>query len=212
MPVRTLARAILLPTLLIGVFAGSAKADAVYTYTGSTFVFTQGVYTQADRITGNFVLPSSFVPTIFGAGLNNSFGPVSYSFTDGHQTLTQYNSTATFEASASSNGTLGFTQMVNGSYFGSWLVDIQTPTSGILIHVDGDWYMQSWMGGAGPSGWHPCGSTYCFNDPTIPTAWNDSGIIGGGLGTWTVRTPEGGTTALFLLAGLIILGALIRLK
>jgi hypothetical protein len=121
---------------------GSAKADSIYTFAGNTFVLVQGVYTQTDRITGNFVLPSSFVPSIFGAGLNNPFAPVSYSFTDGYQTLTQYNSTATFEASASSNGTLGFTS-VNGS----WLVAIQTPASGIFIRADGD------LGYAGMDGW-----------------------------------------------------------
>jgi hypothetical protein len=74
----------------------------------------------------------------------------------------------------------------------------------------GDYQMISWIGGATPSAYHPCnsGTALCYDDPTIST----DTILGldnrapGLPGTWTVqRVPEGGTTALFLFAGLACL-------
>ena len=152
---RAFARAIFFAVLLLGVFVASAKADTVYSYVGDTFRFVQGVYTQVDRITGSFVLSGSFVPVaVTGPQLVTS-SVVSYNFTDGHQTLTQSNSTGTFRVGFF-NGTLVVPGTAGAN--GWWVVDLHTPTSGIVTDSIGDYQMISWIGGAAPSAYHACNS------------------------------------------------------
>jgi hypothetical protein len=212
---RTSAQAILFALLV-----ATAEADTVYNYVGDAFGLIQGVYTPLDRIIGSFVLSDTFVPT---PGLEHTItqGVVSYSFTDGHQTLTQANSTGSFSAGAYSNGTLAITPTANGYGLfsdGWWDVNIRTPTSGIQLSFQGDWSIDAWMGGSAPSSFHVCsgtGSTFCFDDPTISTAHIDSFYVGNLPGKWSVQVPEEGSTALFLfasLAGLTILTRFIGLK
>ena len=209
---RAFARGIFFAVLLIGVFVASAKADTVYSYVGDTFRFVQGVYTQVDRITGSFVLSGSFVPVAVTGPQLVTNGVVSYNFTDGHETLTQSNSTGTFRVGFF-NGTLVVPGTAGAN--GWWVVDLHTPTSGIVTDSIGDYQMISWIGGATPSAYHACnsGTALCYDDPTIST----DTILGldnrapGLPGTWTVqRVPEGGTTALFLFAGLACLTILPR--
>jgi hypothetical protein len=205
---------------LIGGFAAPAKADTVYTYTGDTFMFAQGAYAPGDRITGSFVLSGSFVP-IIEIGPQSVAGFVkSYSFTDGHQTLTQANSTATFRVPFDFNGfpidpdnTLG------------WQIDLRSLAAGISTdagpYLGGDYIMYTWTGAAAnPIVWNCAGGSpfpiECHFDPAISVALinatGPSNIYGGLPGTWAMQIPEGGSTALFLLAGLTILTPFIGLK
>ena len=96
-----------------GLVSGSVVADTIYTYTGDAFVaawvlgpLSVGVYTPADRITGSFTVGDGFIPGRLAIGAAFTYGPfgpdravvdgvLDYAFTDGHQTLTKRNSTAT---------------------------------------------------------------------------------------------------------------------
>ena len=144
---------------------------------------------------------------------------MSYSFTDGHQTLTQDNSTGGF--SVGFNYTTSAPLMPGGvgtGVGGWWMADMRTLTSGISTFFGGDYQTTSWIGGAQPSSYHYCGGpTLCYDDLSVSTA-NISGLAGGTRGTWTmdrVAMPEAGGTALFLftnLAGLAILALFVGLK
>jgi hypothetical protein len=216
---RTFPRGVFFALLLIGVFVTSAEADTVYSYVGDRFTFAQGVYSAGDRITGSFVLSDSFLPTVglIGVGPQSVTNFVeSYSFTDGHQTLTQSNSTGTFKMPFTTDGTL----VVPGSAPGAigspyWSVSIQTPTSGIQTASLGDYYITAWTGSPQPTS--GCGGlpAICYIGPAGSTAVID-GVAPypfiGLPGTWTVhRVPEGGTTVLFFFAGLVGLTILPRL-
>jgi len=121
-----LSRAVVLALVLLPVAAVPASANPIYTdtsllytYTSLPFFFVAGHYTgvvpglyptpvtddgTADRITGSFVLSDSFVG-VSGVGPQSiTAGVVSYSFSDGHQTLTEKNSTATFGLSWGPDG------------------------------------------------------------------------------------------------------------
>jgi hypothetical protein len=83
--------------------ATGARADTfTYTYTGNDFTTFSGPYTGSDKVTGTVVLsaplPANLPPTTDETALL-----VSYSFSDGVQTLTNLNSAAdvfSFETSA----------------------------------------------------------------------------------------------------------------
>jgi hypothetical protein len=65
-----------------------ANADTIYTYTGNGFTSNSGSFTDADSVTGTIDLA-------IGLGDNSGLveiSPVSYSFSDGVQTLTNSNS------------------------------------------------------------------------------------------------------------------------
>ncbi|PYN14117.1 MAG: hypothetical protein DME06_05470 [Candidatus Rokuibacteriota bacterium] len=104
-------RIVLLTLTLQLVVAATASADELYTYTSYPFFFVAGDYTgvvpalypnpvtdngTANRITGTFVLSDSFVGITQGGPQPVTAGVVSYSFSDGHQTLTNNNSTGKF--------------------------------------------------------------------------------------------------------------------
>jgi PEP-CTERM motif len=64
------------------------RAEVIYTYTGNDFTTVQEGYSTSDRVTGEIILSSAlpdnatdFAPTV-----------ISYSFTDGIQTMTNLNS------------------------------------------------------------------------------------------------------------------------
>jgi hypothetical protein len=201
---RTFARTVCFTVLLTGVFVASAEADTVYTYTGDKFRYAQGAYLPGDRITGSFTLSDSFVPSMVNGAQPISF--TNYSFTDGHQTLTQSNSTAIFDMSINGSGQI----IIPGTPFDihtPWGFNIRTPTSGIWATNGGDYGMIAWMGSATRPGM--CDTTpvtICGVDPTISMAMivgTGDQTVSGLPGTWTVQTvPEGGTTTLFLFAGL----------
>jgi hypothetical protein len=80
----------------------AARADAVYTYTGQDFTFANAPYTTSDSVTGELTFSSPL-----GADLSlQQELPVSYSFSDGVETLNQMNSSlspAALETDASGN-------------------------------------------------------------------------------------------------------------
>ena len=189
-PMRPIARAVFFVLLLTIVFVGSSRADTLYSYVGDTFTFVQGVYAQGNQITGSFVLSSSFVPG-GGAGIENVTNFVtSFCFTDGHQTLTQANSTAVIEVGFNFNGTplLPGSSGVNGW----WYVDITTPSGVILTElVNGDYQTHASIGSS-------LAEILSLNGNLYP----------GSEGSWTMQgvpVPEGGTVALYLLLGLATL-------
>lgn len=68
--------------LAFGLCASSANAAVTYVYTGQTFSFIRGAYTATDRVTGSLTVAEEL--TTPGA-----FTPLSYSFSDGYQTITE---------------------------------------------------------------------------------------------------------------------------
>src|SRR5438552_5969050 len=156
-PMRLGALALVLFVLCLSVVP--AHADTVYTYTGDyfgTFVYNgqprvAGVYTTADRITGSFTVADGFVPgftsggaTFTGFGVlptaNGDYSPstfmdgvLSYSFSDGHQTLTKANSTAAFYLEVPDHYDLS----AWGAGFrpGLWSIGITASTRGIASYL-----------------------------------------------------------------------------
>ena len=209
-----------LAVFLIGGLATSAKADTLYSYTGDPFLFAQGVYSPGDRITGSFMLSGLFVP-INGVGPQSVTNFVeSYSFTDGHQIFTQANSTATFRVPFALNDSPIGPGSLAGGILPGWTVEIHGLDGGITTDAGGDYIVYAWTGvTANPllsSCFGAIGPISCnFNPATSVTLINSTGpstLYDGGPGTWTVHTPEGGTTVLFLLSGLAGLALLRRFR
>ena len=67
----------------------------LYTYTGSPFAVVSGIYEPGDRITGSFAVSSDFAFDPNFAYVDRA-AILSYNFSDGHQTFTESNSTASF--------------------------------------------------------------------------------------------------------------------
>ncbi|MGD0420377.1 MAG: VPLPA-CTERM sorting domain-containing protein [Xanthobacteraceae bacterium] len=65
-----------------------ASADTIYTYMGNDFTSISGSYTSTEMVTGTIDLATALGDN-FGLG---PISPVSYSFSDGQQTLTNTNS------------------------------------------------------------------------------------------------------------------------
>jgi hypothetical protein len=93
--------------LVLLLVAAPAQAVTTYSYVGGHFGDTgrggptlAGVYTTADGISGSFTVADGFQPVVGNGGRTAIFlgegydGVLAYSFTDGHQTLTRANSTA----------------------------------------------------------------------------------------------------------------------
>src|SRR5664280_1104768 len=85
----------LIITKLLGLLAfmsllgfSPANADTIYTYTGYDFTTADAPYTTTDKVTGTIDLAVALVDD-FGPG---AISPVSFSFSDGVQTLTNSNS------------------------------------------------------------------------------------------------------------------------
>lgn len=203
------ARAVFLAVLLTGVVVASAEADTVYTFTGGTFNYATGVYVPGDQVTGSFILSTSFVPVLANAPQVVNSGVVSYSFTDGHQTLTQLNSVGNFSVGFNfTDGTPILPNCCLGGPLTGWDVRIEAPTGGILTEftsaLSGDFTTAASFG---CPNFFSCASLAVISD-LVP-------IQDGAPGTWTMLVPEGGSTAPFLfvgLAGLIILSRFCDLK
>jgi hypothetical protein len=78
-----------------------ADADAIYTYTGNNFTMVTSPYTTSDKVTGSITL-STALPDNF----NGLVTPESFTFTDGHQTITgpeMHNSSFSFRTDGSGN-------------------------------------------------------------------------------------------------------------
>jgi hypothetical protein len=77
----------LLMALFLCVPSVNAGTITTYTYTGNDFTYAQAPYTTSDSVTGSFTI-ATLAPNL----VNQSIVPLSYSFSDGVQTLTNSNS------------------------------------------------------------------------------------------------------------------------
>jgi hypothetical protein len=172
-------RVILLMFLAVLALAPAAAADTIYSYVGDTFRTVSGVYTLADRITGSFTVQDGFTPQPLPGGSNWLPGVLSYRFTDGHQILTNANSTAGIRL------TLGL------PFF--WDVEVAGLGGHLSIYDEYDRVDEAVLGPSllGPDVARNQCTTYCDGSHT---------------GTWIVSTPEPSTLAL-LAAGLVVLSA-----
>jgi hypothetical protein len=216
---RTFARAILAALIVTLVLASGAGADTIYSYTGDTFRSVAGVYTTADRITGSFTVADGFVAGFSAAGAvftgfgrlqaaNGDYsapmfmdGVISYSFTDGHQTLTKDNSTAALRLGVpvevltpgSCTPCLYKNQVgapwPDGFQPRLWDIEITTPTGSITSYLIGDRYDLGSLDAANSG----------VNGRSIGPP------DGSRVGTWTVSVPEPSTLVL-LAAGLSVVG------
>ena len=98
--------AIVCATALSAMLPASSSADTIYTYTGNGFSFASSPYTSTDSVSGWIDLSAPLGISQFTLTIT----PVSYSFYDGVQTITNSNAAA-------------------GAFFG----DIQTNSSGDII-------------------------------------------------------------------------------
>lgn len=104
----------LLPGLVMGLclFAASAQADAIYTYTGTSFNVFSGADTcpPVCNISGSFTLASPLAANLpFGA-----ITPTAFSFTDGSITLTTLTGVGRFEVATDSGGNVSFWEIALG--------------------------------------------------------------------------------------------------
>lgn len=89
----------LLAALLLLV-ATPVQANTIYSYAGNTFTMTSGEYTTADFLRGSFTYADGFGPVGLLTGCevdacaDGHAGLLSWSFSDGHQSLTEGNSGA----------------------------------------------------------------------------------------------------------------------
>jgi hypothetical protein len=216
-------RNVLLALLILGIIPLSAYADTVYTYTGDYFGTyfgtprVSGVYSTADRITGSFTVADGFVPgfttggaAFTGYGLhqdaNGGYGPstfmdgvLNYSFTDGHQTLTKANSTATIYLGIPivglnlENGSCGpclyaydLDAWPTGFKPSAWSIDIRTPTSLITTFVLGDRGDQAVLDA----------TNYGLNGQSVGPSDGSRG------GTWTAQAVPEPATLLLVVVGI----------
>ena len=103
----------LLPGLMMGLclFAASAQADTIYTYTGNPFTVFSGldVCPPVCNISGSFTLASPLAANLpFG-----TITPTAFSFTDGSITIT--GGGPRFEVATNSSGDISFWEIALGS-------------------------------------------------------------------------------------------------
>jgi hypothetical protein len=190
-----------LVTLIVLLIAAPARAGLLYLYDGDPVLFATGVYTSGvTQIDGRFVLSEGFVIPTIGEPMGTVFVDVTsglddWSFTDGVQTLTPTNSTATIQIGFNLDGT----PIVPGSvpdHIGWWQFTISNATGGMTAaYFAREYQTIAWIGDqANPS------SRIFVTSEYLPDIW------GGTAGTWTVEnTPEPAALALLIL-GAIVLG------
>jgi hypothetical protein len=187
---RTVGRAVLLALLLTLLLWTSSAWAITYSYVGDTFRANiaesiAGVYTLSDYIRGWVTVNDSFVPPLQAHEQNMTLGVLSYSFTDGHQTLTEANSTGGFMLPIQAP-VLDWSSTSGSSAW--WFVGITTPTSGIRTSFSVGRTDQAFIGPDNHGG--------NFGD----FAYND----GSHKGVWTVPEPA---PLVLLVAGLLVLSA-----
>ena len=198
-----------LPVLLtILMLAPPAGATTMYSYVGDVFHAVSGNYSTSDRITGSLTLADGFVPNTQLSGPKDLRpGIIAYSFTDGHQTLTESNSTlGTFEFTFWNPADRG--QLESHPNLEAWTLAISALTGGIASNMFGDGEDWAWLGSVRPvqTACGPPGqATFCPSDQSygyygVGGALNIS--YEGGRGTWTVTAIPEPETLLLLAIGL----------
>jgi hypothetical protein len=98
---------------LVSCFSLATATASTFSYTGNLFVTAQAPFTIFMRVTGTFTLPSPLLPNLNTVLLT----PVSFSFFDGIDTLTNLNAiTSSFFFSTNASG-----QLTN------WQIDVNQP-------------------------------------------------------------------------------------
>jgi hypothetical protein len=182
----------LLPGLVMGLclFAASARADTIYTYTGNPFTVFSGldVCPRVCNISGSFTLASPLATNLpFGA-----ITPAAFSFTDGSVTVTEGASEGgRFEVATDSGGNISFWEIALGSG--------QPFGPGVCTSLD---TVRDPVGTPQDNSL----SVSCSSEAFIGTA-----LVNSNPGSWSSSTvPEPGTHILFVIGLLGIAGTVLR--
>ena len=95
----------------------AARADVTYTYTGNDFTTFSSptTYTTSDSVTGSITLTSALADNISSFINQPAASIVSFSFSDGQQTITNANATLSqFDFETNSSGDITYWQLVVG--------------------------------------------------------------------------------------------------
>jgi hypothetical protein len=90
----------LLPAVILALMTTYAKSDVLLQYTGSNFGIVSGPYTTSDHVSGNFVLDQPLGDNLKSASVD----VVSFSVSDGVQTLDQANAGLMFYITTGATG------------------------------------------------------------------------------------------------------------
>ena len=99
----------------------TARADVIYDYTGHDFTTATGTYNMGDLVTGSFTLAN---PITADTG-TSSFTPLSFTFSDGVQTIDSASATYANFVQFDPDGTGGFTQFSVTVYDGSNYINLE---------------------------------------------------------------------------------------
>jgi hypothetical protein len=185
---RYLLRTLVICSLFVIGVARSTSADTVYTYTGKTFNTFSNNYACAGscNVSGSFT-----VATAFGANLNDfTFTPLSFSFTDGHQTLTQAD--VTYPAVPFEH----FSTDASGAVT-TWRIDLSnSPISGYILSTE------KCDVAAGSGGPISCGTPFWdLAGPITDYTFTSEGYIDSQPGTWSSTTSPVPEPSSLLLLG-----------
>ena len=181
----TVLKFVLLFLLSLG-FVTTVSADVTYEYTGNDFttVFTPsgaGPYTTSDFISGSFTVASPLA-----ADFTGTINPVSFSFTDGVQTITNLNylpSLSTFGVQTDNNGNIQY-WAISVDSLGNLIATVSIGSSQVgLIVLPPNTETDKADVLSGP----PLDTSYGMSNTNNPGSWNDLSA-----------TPEPSSTILWL--------------
>jgi len=174
------------------VLSGSAHAEYIYTFTGQDFLgrppssigVATGIYSLTDHITGTMSVDdmTTLEPRTSAGGPAEWLytPPTAYSFTDGHQTLTEQNSTLAlfrvFMGDSLANRPL------------EWWIEMTTPTSGLQTIGFGDNGDRAWLDDSEAHHFLSQGQTRWTVEHIVPEpstlALVGAGLVALGIGLW----------------------------